>query len=125
MILFFVLPYIYSYFPNKLCQYDNKKPQEVRIKELLNDEKNYKTKVLFNSRFKFGYFDGVCLVSIQLCDKYFIKRNFIFRKSKSQDFQKIVKWMIGFKSNTNYNFRDLYFLEKERMKEINKLLNML
>jgi len=76
-------------------------------------------KVLFNSRFKYGYGDGVCLVLTQLCDKYLIKQNFIFKKPKFQDIQEIEKIKeypddipleenigtnIGFKSNTNYNF---------------------
>jgi hypothetical protein len=61
----------------------------------------------------------VCLVLTQLCDKYLIKQNFIFKKPKFQDIQEIEKIKeypddipleenigtnIGFKSNTNYNF---------------------
>ena len=89
------------------------------MQELLNDLKNLQIKVLFNSRFKYGYGDGVCLVLTQLCDKYLIKQNFIFKKPKFQDIQEIEKIKeypddipleenigtnIGFKSNTNYNF---------------------
>ena len=100
-------------------KYDKKKPQENQIQELLNDLKNLQIKVLYNSRFKFGYGDGVCLVLTQLCDKYLIKQNFIFKKPKFQDIQEIEKIKeypddipleenigtnIGFKSNTNYNF---------------------
>ena len=103
----------------KFKKYDKKKPQDVQIQELLNDLKNLQIKVLFNSRFKFGYGDGVCLVLTQLCDKYLIKQNFIFKKPKFQDIQEIEKIKeypddipleenigtnIGFKSNTNYNF---------------------
>jgi len=103
----------------KFKKYDKKKPQEVQIQELLNDLKNLQIKVLYNSRFKFGYGDGVCLVLTQLCDKYLIKQNFIFKKPKFQDIQEIEKIKeypddipleenigtnIGFKSNTNYNF---------------------
>ena len=87
----------------------------------MNDLKNLKVKVLINSRFKYGYGDGVCLVLIQLCDKYLIKQNFIFKKPKFKDVQKIERIKdynedipleenngtnIGFKSNTNYNFRE-------------------
>ena len=89
--------------------------QEIDIKF----KKNLQIKVLFNSRFKYGYGDGVCLVLTQLCDKYLIKQNFIFKKPKFQDIQEIEKIKeypddipleenigtnIGFKSNTNYNF---------------------
>ena len=103
----------------KFKKYDKKKAQDVQIQELLNDLKNLQIKVLFNSRFKFGYGDGVCLVLTQLCDKYLIKQNFIFKKPKFQDIQEIEKIKeypddipleenigtnIGFKSNTNYNF---------------------
>ena len=103
----------------KFKKYDKKKPQENQIQELLNDLKNLQIKVLYNSRFKFGYGDGVCLVLTQLCDKYLIKQNFIFKKPKFQDIQEIEKIKeypddipleenigtnIGFKSNTNYNF---------------------
>ena len=99
--------------------YDKKKQQEIQMQELLNDLKNLQIKVLFNSRFKYGYGDGVCLVLTQLCDKYLIKQNFIFKKPKFQDIQEIEKIKeypddipleenigtnIGFKSNTNYNF---------------------
>ena len=85
----------------------------------MNDLKNLQVKVLLNSRFKFGYGDGVCLVLTQLCDKYLIKQNFIFKKPKFKDIQEIEKIKeypediplednigtnIGFKSNTNYNF---------------------
>ena len=100
-------------------KYDKKKQQEIQMQELLNDLKNLQIKVLFNSRFKYGYGDGVCLVLTQLCDKYLIKQNFIFKKPKFQDIQEIEKIKeypddipleenigtnIGFKSNTNYNF---------------------
>ena len=103
----------------KFKKYDKKKQQEIQIQELLNDLKNLQIKVLFNSRFKYGYGDGVCLVLTQLCDKYLIKQNFIFKKPKFQDIQEIEKIKeypddipleenigtnIGFKSNTNYNF---------------------
>ena len=103
----------------KFKKYDKKKQQEIQIQELLNDLKNLQIKVLYNSRFKFGYGDGVCLVLTQLCDKYLIKQNFIFKKPKFQDIQEIEKIKeypddipleenigtnIGFKSNTNYNF---------------------
>ena len=103
----------------KFKKYDKKKQQEVQMQELLNDLKNLQIKVLFNSRFKYGYGDGVCLVLTQLCDKYLIKQNFIFKKPKFQDIQEIEKIKeypddipleenigtnIGFKSNTNYNF---------------------
>ena len=103
----------------KFKKYDKKKQQEIQLQELLNDLKNLQIKVLFNSRFKYGYGDGVCLVLTQLCDKYLIKQNFIFKKPKFQDIQEIEKIKeypddipleenigtnIGFKSNTNYNF---------------------
>ena len=103
----------------KFKKYDKKKQQEIQIQELLNDLKNLQIKVLYNSRFKYGYGDGVCLVLTQLCDKYLIKQNFIFKKPKFQDIQEIEKIKeypddipleenigtnIGFKSNTNYNF---------------------
>ena len=103
----------------KFKKYDKKKPQDAQIQELLNDLKNLQVKVLLNSRFKFGYGDGVCLVLTQLCDKYLIKQNFIFKKPKFKDVQEIEKIKeypediplednigtnIGFKSNTNYNF---------------------
>ena len=103
----------------KFKKYDKKKQQEIQMQELLNDLKNLQIKVLFNSRFKYGYGDGVCLVLTQLCDKYLIKQNFIFKKPKFQDIQEIEKIKeypddipleenigtnIGFKSNTNYNF---------------------
>ena len=102
----------------KFKKYDKKKQQEIQMQELLNDLKNLQIKVLFNS-FKYGYGDGVCLVLTQLCDKYLIKQNFIFKKPKFQDIQEIEKIKeypddipleenigtnIGFKSNTNYNF---------------------
>ena len=85
----------------------------------MSNLKNLQVKVLLNSRFKFGYGDGVCLVLTQLCDKYLIKQNFIFKKPKFKDVQEIEKIKeypediplednigtnIGFKSNTNYNF---------------------
>jgi serine/threonine protein kinase len=63
----------------KFKKYDKKKPQDAQIQELLNDLKNLQIKILLNSRFKFGYGDGVCLVLTQLCDKYLIKQNFIFK----------------------------------------------
>ena len=103
----------------KFKKYDKKKSQDAQIQELLNDLKNSQDKVLLNSRFKYGYGDGVCLVLTQLCDKYLIKQNFIFKKPKYKDSQKIEKIKdfnedilleenigtnIGFKSNTNYNF---------------------
>ena len=103
----------------KFKKYDKKKPQEAQIQDLLNDLKNLQVKVLINSRFKYGYGDGVCLVLTQLCDKYLIKQNFIFKKPKFKDIQEIEKIKdypedicieenigtnIGFKSNTNYNF---------------------
>ena len=103
----------------KFKKYDKKKPQDAQIQELLNDLKNLQVKVLINSRFKYGYGDGVCLVLTQLCDKYLIKQNFIFKKPKFKDIQDIEKIKdnpedilleenigtnIGFKSNTNYNF---------------------
>jgi len=103
----------------KFKKYDKKKQQEIQMQELLNDLKNLQIKVLFNSRFKYGYGDGVCLVLTQLCDKYLIKQNFIFKKPKFQGIQEIEKIKeypddipleenigtnIGFKSNTNYNF---------------------
>ena len=103
----------------KFKKYDKKKPQDAQIQELLNDLKNLQVKVLLNSRFKFGYGDGVCLILTQLCDKYLIKQNFIFKKPKFQDIQEIEKIKdypediplednidtnLGFKSNTNYNF---------------------
>ena len=103
----------------KFKKYDKKKPQEPQIQDLLNDLKNLSVKVLINSRFKYGYGDGVCLVLTQLCDKYLIKQNFIFKKPKFKDIQEIQKIKentddilleenigtnIGFKANTNYNF---------------------
>ena len=102
----------------KFKKYDKKKPQDVQIKDLLNDLKNLQVKVLLNSRFKYGYGDGVCIVLTQLCDKYLIKQNFIFKKPKFTDVNEIEKkdynedilleenigTNIGFKSNTNYNF---------------------
>ena len=103
----------------KFKKYDKKKPQDVQIQDLLNDLKNLQVKVLINSRFKYGYGDGVCLILTQLCDKYLIKQNFIFKKPKFKDVQDIEKIKeypedipleenigtnIGFKSNTNYNF---------------------
>ena len=103
----------------KFKKYDKKKPQDVQIQDLINDLKNLQVKILLNSRFKYGYGDGVCLVLTQLCDKYLIKQNFIFKKPKFQDIQDIEKIKeypedipleenigtnIGFKSNTNYNF---------------------
>ena len=96
-----------------------KKSQDSQIQDLLNDLKNLQVKVLLNSRFKYGYGDGICLVLTQLCDKYLIKQNFIFKKPKFQDVQEIenikdysedipleenIGTNIGFKSNTNYNF---------------------
>ena len=100
----------------KFKKYDKKKPQDAQIQDLLNDLKNLQVKVLINSRFKYGYGDGVCLVLTQLCDKYLIKQNFIFKKPKFKDIEKIkdnpedilleenIGTNIGFKSNTNYNF---------------------
>ena len=103
----------------KFKKYDKKKPQEPQIQDLLNDLKYLSVKVLINSRFKYGYGDGVCLVLTQLCDKYLIKQNFIFKKPKFKDIQEIQKIKentddilleenigtnIGFKANTNYNF---------------------
>ena len=103
----------------KFKKYDKKKPQDAQIQELLNDLKNLQVKVLINSRFKYGYGDGVCLVLTQLCDKYLIKQNFIFKKPIFKDIQEIEKIKeypedipleenigtnIGFKANTNYNF---------------------
>ena len=101
----------------KFKKYDKKKPQDVQMQELLNDLKNLQVKILINSRFKYGYGDGVCLVLTQLCDKYLIKQNYIFKKPKFKDVQEIQKITeyqddilleenigtnIGFKSNTNY-----------------------
>ena len=103
----------------KFKKYDKKKPQDAQIQDLLNDLKNLQVKILINSRFKYGYGDGVCLILTQLCDKYLIKQNFIFKKPKFKDVQEIEKIKeysedipleenigtnIGFKSNTNYNF---------------------
>ena len=75
----------------KFKKYDKQTQQEIQIQELLNDLKNLQIKVLYNSRFKYGYGDGVCLVLTQLCDKYLIKQNFIFKKPKFQDIQEIEK----------------------------------
>ena len=48
-------------------------------------------KVLQNSKFKYGYGEGICLVLTQLCDKYLIKQNFIFKKPKFTDIQEVEK----------------------------------
>ena len=103
----------------KFKKYDKKKPHDTQMKDLLDDLRNLQVKILNNSRFKYGYGDGVCLVLTQLCDKYLIKQNFIFKKPKFKDVQEIEKIKeypedipleenigtnIGFKSNTNYNF---------------------
>ena len=103
----------------KFKKYDKKKTQEMQIQDLINDLKSLDIKVLINSRFKYGFGDGVCLVLTQLCDKYLIKQNFIFKKPKFKDVQDVEKIKdypedivleenigtnIGFKSNTNYNF---------------------
>lgn len=102
----------------KFKKYNKKKPQEPQIQDLINDLKSLDIKYLNNSRFKYGYGDGVCLVLTQLCDKYLIKQNFIFKKPKFRDIQEIEKIKdypedilleenigtnIGFKANTNYN----------------------
>ena len=42
------------------------------MNELIEDLKSIDVKVLLNSKFKYGYGDGVCLVLTQLCDKYLI-----------------------------------------------------
>ena len=103
----------------KFKKYDKKKTQDAQIQDLINDLKSLDIKVLLNSRFKFGFGDGVCLVLTQLCDKYLIKQNFIFKKPKFKDIHDVEKIKeypedivleenigtnIGFKSNTNYNF---------------------
>jgi hypothetical protein len=76
-------------------------------------------KVLMNSRFKYGYGDGVCLVLTQLCDKYLIKQNYIFKKPKFKEGNQKIEQVkgyddivleenigtnFGFKPNTGINF---------------------
>ena len=108
-------------FNIKFKKYDKKKSHEQQMNDLISDLKSMDIKVVFNSKFKYGYGEGVCLVLTQLCDKYLMKQNFIFKKPKYKDnSQKIKKEIqmgyddivleenigtnIGFKSNTNYNF---------------------
>jgi hypothetical protein len=42
------------------------------MNELTEDLTSINVKVLLNSKFKYGYGDGVCLALTQLCDKYLI-----------------------------------------------------
>ena len=52
------------------------------MNELIEDLKSIDVKVLLNSKFKYGYGDGVCLVLTQLCDKYLIQQ-IIYLKSQN------------------------------------------
>ncbi len=72
-------------FDFKIKQYDKKKSHENQMNELIEDLKSIDIKIILNSKFKYGYGDGVCLVLTQLCDKYLIKQNYIFNKPKFKD----------------------------------------
>ena len=103
----------------KIKKYDKKKSHENQMNELIDDLKSMDVKVLMNSRFKYGYGDGVCLVLTQLCDKYLIKQNYIFKKPKFKEGNQKVEQIkgyddivleenigtnFGFKPNTGINF---------------------
>ncbi|MCQ2816851.1 MAG: protein kinase [archaeon] len=106
----------------KFQRYNTGQSREEQMNNLISILKSMDVKVLQNSKFKYGYGEGVCLVLTQLCDKYLIKQNFIFKKPKfvgkekkiskedsNKDFDRImvedkIGTQIGFKANTNYNF---------------------
>ena len=103
----------------KIKKYDKKKSHENQMNELIDDLKSMDVKVLMNSRFKYGYGDGVCLVLTQLCDKYLIKQNYIFKKPKFKEGNQKIEQIkgyddivleenigtnFGFKPNTGINF---------------------
>ena len=103
----------------KIKKYDKKKSHENQMNELIDDLKSMDVKVLLNSRFKYGYGDGVCLVLTQLCDKYLIKQNYIFKKPKFKEGNQKIEQIkgyddivleenigtnFGFKPNTGINF---------------------
>jgi len=103
----------------KIKKYDKKKSHENQMNELIDDLKSMDVKVLMNSRFKYGYGDGVCLVLTQLCDKYLIKQDYIFKKPKFKEGNQKIEQIkgyddivleenigtnFGFKPNTGINF---------------------
>ena len=106
-------------FDIKFKKYDKKKPHVNQMNDLIAELKNMDIKIIKNSRFKYGYGEGICFALTQLCDKYLMAQNFIFEHPIFEDninnveirsnFDDIViedniGTNIGFKSNTNYNF---------------------
>jgi estrogen-related receptor beta like 1 len=101
-------------------QYDKTLKNEVQLNELVSKLQKNKIKVVVNNRFKYGYGDSVCSVITQLCDKYLMNQNYIFKTPKfnknkenkviiENNFDDIIledniNTNIGFKANTNYNF---------------------
>ncbi len=80
----------------KIKKYDKKKSHEQQMNELIEDLKSIDVKVLLNSKFKYGYGDGVCLVLTQLCDKYLIKQNYIFKKPKFKEGKQKIEEIKGY-----------------------------
>ena len=100
-------------------RYDKTLKLNEQLNELVQKLHNNKIKVVVNNRFKYGYGDSVCSVITQLCDKYLMNQNYIFKtpkffKNKENKIEKIyddniilednINTNIGFKANTNYNF---------------------
>ena len=82
------------------------------MNELIEDLKSIDVKVLLNSKFKYGYGDGVCLVLTQLCDKYLIKQNYIFKKPKFKEGKQKIEEIKGYDDivleeniGTNFGFK--------------------
>lgn len=110
-------------FEIKFKKYDKKKQHLTQMNDLITDLKNMDIKIVKNSKFKYGYGEGICLALTQLCDKYLMKQNFIFKKPKFEDhvgtvevrtafddivLEENIGTNIGFKSNTNYNFANQF-----------------
>jgi len=77
-------------FEIKFKKFDKKRSVDGQLNDLLSELKQIGIKILENSKLNNGYGEGVCLILTQLLDKYLIIRNFIFKKAKLQEEEKIV-----------------------------------
>ena len=77
-------------FEIKFKKFDKKRSVDGQLNDLLSELKQIGVKILENSKLNNGYGEGVCLILTQLLDKYLIIRNYIFKKPKLQEEEKIV-----------------------------------
>ena len=111
----------------KIKKYDKKKSHEQQMNELIEDLKSIDVKVLLNSKFKYGYGDGVCLVLTQLCDKYLIKGGFKnnITSTKTKFFQGIgIKRFNSYSNNDDVNTAATEIsVEDENYNNVNNIKN--